>query len=37
VAVATEREEDEDLPEGAPHPDRILERALEVVKEKAGA
>jgi hypothetical protein len=27
-----EREEDEDLPEGAAKPDRILEKALEVVK-----
>jgi carboxyl-terminal processing protease len=32
VPVGTEREEDEDLPEGAPRPDRILEKALEVVK-----
>jgi carboxyl-terminal processing protease len=32
VPVATEREEDEDLPEGATKPDRILEKALEVVK-----
>ena len=32
VPVATEREEDEDLPEGAAKPDRILEKALEVVK-----
>ena len=36
VAVAAERDEDEDLPENAPRPDRILEKALEVVKEKAG-
>ncbi len=33
VPVASEREEDEDLPEGAPKPDRILEKAIEVVKE----
>ena len=32
VPVAAEREEDEDLPEGATKPDRILEKALEVVK-----
>jgi carboxyl-terminal processing protease len=32
VPVAMEREEDEDLPEGAAKPDRILEKALEVVK-----
>jgi len=37
VPVATEREEDEDLPEGAPRPDRILEKALEVVKAEAPA
>ena len=36
VAVAAQRDEDEDLPENAPRPDRILEKALEVVKEKAG-
>ena len=34
VPVAAEREEDEDLPEGAPKPDRILEKALEVVKAR---
>ena len=32
VPVAAEGEEDEDLPEGATRPDRILEKALEVVK-----
>jgi carboxyl-terminal processing protease len=32
VPVAAEREEDEDLPEGTAKPDRILEKALEVVK-----
>ena len=32
VPVAAEREEDEDLPEGATKPDRILEKALELVK-----
>ncbi len=37
VPVATEREEDEDLPEGATKPDRILEKALEVVKGEAPA
>jgi len=31
VPVAPERDEDEDLPEGTPRPDRILEKALEVV------
>ena len=31
VPVASQ-DEDEDAPEGAPHPDRILEKALEVVK-----
>jgi carboxyl-terminal processing protease len=35
VAVAAQREEDEDLPEGAVRPDRILEKALEVVKAEA--
>jgi carboxyl-terminal processing protease len=35
VPFEAEREEDEDLPEGAPHPDRILEKALEVVKAEA--
>jgi carboxyl-terminal processing protease len=34
VAVADEREEDEDLPAGTPRPDRILEKALEVVKQE---
>jgi carboxyl-terminal processing protease len=37
VPVAADREEDEDLPEGAPRPDRILEKALEVVKGDAPA
>jgi carboxyl-terminal processing protease len=42
VPVAAEREEDEDLPEGTPRPDRILEKGLEVLKtpepaEKAAA
>jgi carboxyl-terminal processing protease len=42
VPVAAERDEDEDLPEGTTPPDRILEKALEVVKgegqaEKAAA
>jgi len=37
VPVAAEREEDEDLPEGATKPDRILEKALEVVKGDAPA
>jgi carboxyl-terminal processing protease len=32
VPVSTERDEDEDLPEGTAKPDRILEKALEVVK-----
>jgi carboxyl-terminal processing protease len=32
VPVASRAEEDEDLPEGAPRPDRILERALELLK-----
>jgi len=35
--VTAEREEDEDLPEGAPRPDHILEKALEVVKGEAPA
>ncbi len=33
VPVSDEREEDEDRPEGEPQPDRVLERALEVVRE----
>jgi carboxyl-terminal processing protease len=37
VPVAAEREEDEDLPEGATKPDRILEKALEVIKGDAPA
>ncbi len=37
VPVAAEREEDEDLPESAPRPDRILEKALEVLKADAPA
>jgi len=37
VPVAAEREEDEDLPEGTTKPDRILEKALEVVKGDAPA
>ena len=37
VPVAAEREEDEDLPEGTAPPDRILEKALEVVKGEATA
>jgi carboxyl-terminal processing protease len=37
VPVAAEREEDDDLPEAAPRPDRILEKALEVLKEEAPA
>ena len=32
VPVAADREEDEDLPEGAPIPDRVLEKGLEVLK-----
>jgi len=36
VPVATQHEEDEDLAEGA-KPDRILEKALEVVKGDATA
>jgi carboxyl-terminal processing protease len=32
VPVGAEREEDEDLPAGTKHPDRILEKALEVLK-----
>jgi carboxyl-terminal processing protease len=32
VPVAAERDEDEDLPEGAAPPDRILEKGLEVLK-----
>jgi len=37
VPVAAERDEDEDLPAGATRPDRILEKALEVVKAEAPA
>jgi carboxyl-terminal processing protease len=37
VAVTAERDEEEDLPEGAKQPDRILEKALEVVKADAPA
>jgi len=37
VPVAADREEDEDLPEGAPRPDRILEKGLEVLKAEAPA
>jgi carboxyl-terminal processing protease len=37
VPVADEREEDEDLPAGTPQPDRVLEKALEVVREEAAA
>lgn len=37
VPVAAEREEDEDLPEGTPRPDRILEKGLEVLKAEAPA
>jgi carboxyl-terminal processing protease len=37
VPVAAERDEDEDLPEGQKAPDRILEKALEVVKGEAPA
>ena len=37
VPVAAEREEDEDLPEGTPVPDRILEKGLEVLKAEAPA
>jgi len=37
VPVAAEREEDEDLPGGAPRPDRILEKGLEVLKAEAPA
>jgi carboxyl-terminal processing protease len=37
VPVSDEREEDEDRPEGAPQPDRVLERALEVVRESVPA
>jgi carboxyl-terminal processing protease len=32
VPVAARTEEDEDLPEGAPRPDRILDKGLEVLK-----
>ncbi len=32
VAVAAQRDEDEDLPEGATPPDRILEKGMEVLK-----
>ncbi|HSD65313.1 MAG TPA: S41 family peptidase [Vicinamibacteria bacterium] len=35
VAVAAERDEDEDRPEGTPVPDRILEKGLEVLKGEA--
>jgi carboxyl-terminal processing protease len=35
VAVAARREDDEDAPEGAVRPDRILEKAIEVVREAA--
>jgi carboxyl-terminal processing protease len=37
VPVAAELDEDEDLPEGAPRPDRILEKGLEVLKTEAPA
>jgi carboxyl-terminal processing protease len=37
VPVAAEREEDEDLPEGATPPDRILDKALEVVRGEGPA
>jgi len=37
VPVAAQRDEDEDLPEGAPRPDRILEKGLEVLKAEAPA
>jgi carboxyl-terminal processing protease len=37
VPVTTEREGDEDLPESAPRPDRILQKALEVLKADAPA
>jgi len=37
VPVAADREEDEDLPEGTPRPDRILEKGLEVLKDEAPA
>lgn len=37
VPVSRSRDEDEDLPEGAAPPDRILEKALEVVKTEVGA
>jgi hypothetical protein len=35
--VTADREEDEDLPEAATRPDRILEKALEVLKEETPA
>jgi carboxyl-terminal processing protease len=35
VPVASRTEEDEDLPEGAPRPDRILDKALEILKTEA--
>jgi carboxyl-terminal processing protease len=35
VPVAEEREDDEELPEGEAHPDRILEKALEVLRAEA--
>lgn len=37
VPVAAERDEDEDLPEGAAPPDRILEKGLEVLKAEGTA
>jgi carboxyl-terminal processing protease len=37
VPVTAERDDDEHLPEGAEQPDRILEKALEVVKADAPA
>jgi hypothetical protein len=37
VPVAAERDEDEDLPEGATPPDRVLDRGLEVLKAEGTA
>lgn len=37
VPAVAEREEDEDLPEGTPRPDRILEKGLEVLKAEVPA
>ena len=37
VAVAAQRDEDEDLPEGATPPDRVLEKGLDVLKNPVPA